>query len=114
MIPFRTELNIEPNPDKIEYSSKILSIGSDFSNLFMDQFLKYKFQINSNPYGSIYNPISIFNLIKTSVNNAPVNQSLVTATEGVWNHFDFHYQSKAHSQAELMSKLEDRVTDTHD
>ncbi|WP_109831105.1 GSCFA domain-containing protein [Reichenbachiella versicolor] len=114
MIPFRTELHIDPNPDKIEYNSKILSIGSQFSNLMMSQFCKYKFQVNSNPYGTIYNPISIFNLIKTSVYNSHINQSLVTANEGVWNHFDFHYQSRAHTQAELMSNLEERIADTHD
>ena len=114
MIPFRTELNIEANPDKIEYGSKILSIGSDYSNTMMDQMAKYKFQVNSNPYGTIYNPISIYNLIKTSLDNTPIDQSLVTATEGIWNHFDFHYDAHASSQAELISNLQQRVSDTRD
>ena len=46
MTNFRTELHIDENPDKIEYHSKILSIGSGFSNILMDHFAKFGFDVS--------------------------------------------------------------------
>ncbi|MGL1887397.1 MAG: GSCFA domain-containing protein [Reichenbachiella sp.] len=114
MTHFRTELFIDENPDKIEYGSKILSIGSGFSTLFEDHLSKYNFDVLSNPYGTIYNPISIFNLISTTLKNEDISQKYITENDGYWNHFEFHSRTKSETKIELINKLNDTIEKTHD
>ncbi len=113
MTNFRTELHIQNNPDKIEYSSKIMSVGSGFSDLFADHFKKYHFQVNSNPYGKIYNPISIFDAVDSALTGNPIDENLIVENNGTWNHLNFHPVWKSDSKKGLVKKLNTLVTDTH-
>ena len=110
----RTELFIDKNPDKINPNSKILSVGSAFSNVMADKFQEHSFEIKNNPYGNLYNPISVFNALNVSIKNKPVDQQLITETDGVWNHYDFHYQVGANSKEQLLSQLKEQIQKTHE
>lgn len=114
MTHFRTELFIDENPDKINYDSKILSIGSGFSKIFKNHLSKYNFDINNNPFGTIYNPISIFNLIHQTLENKEIDQNYITENDGYWNHFDFHPKVKSGSKAELIDQLQTSVNSSHE
>lgn len=114
MTNFRTELHIEPNPEKIEYTSKILSIGSGFSNILMDHFSKFGFQVMSNPYGTIYNPISIFESVKLTIKNASLDPTRIIEVDGNWSHFDFHPVVTEKSKDGLQQALTQTVKDTND
>lgn len=114
MTHFRTELFIDENPDKIEYQSRILSLGSGFTRALAEPMAKYNFEILSNPYGTIYNPISLFNLIEKTIQRADIDQGFVTEREGYWNHFDFNPKQNFETRAELINNLQERVDDTHD
>ncbi|UXP32474.1 GSCFA domain-containing protein [Reichenbachiella agarivorans] len=114
MTHFRTELFIDENPDKIKADSKILSFGSGFTESLMSPMNKYNFNIVNNPYGTIYNPISIFNLITDTINNKEINTDLLTENDGQWNHYDFHPEHSAGSKDELVERLQQKVTETHE
>lgn len=61
---FRTEL---PNPQydfNINHTDKLISIGSCFADVIAKQMNQYKFNIVGNPFGTIFNPISIFKILK--------------------------------------------------
>ncbi|WP_404986748.1 GSCFA domain-containing protein [Chryseobacterium sp. M5] len=61
---FRTEVDIQPSPQKIEIEDKIFSIGSCFASEMSDLFQKGQLQTVNNPFGTIFNPFSINNSIK--------------------------------------------------
>ncbi|MFY0627178.1 MAG: GSCFA domain-containing protein [Reichenbachiella sp.] len=113
MSNFRTELHIEENPDKIEYNAKILSLGSGFSNILMDQFSKFGFQVLSNPYGTIYNPLSIFESIGLSVANQAPDPMRITQSQDQWNHFDFHSLGNNTSESQLINALKASINSTN-
>jgi len=112
MQTFRTELFIDENPEKISYDSRILSIGSEFSHSMVKHLQKYRFFVNSNPYGTIYNPLSIYNLLSITSGARNLDEGLITESGGVWNHFDFHFKPRSGSKEELLAKLRRTVSDT--
>lgn len=114
MTHFRTELHIDKNPDKIRYDSNIMSLGSGFSNEIVKHFDKYQFKVNSNPYGTTYNPLSIFNLIDITTHNRAVDDKLITETNGQWNHFDFHVRTNADSKEKLVEELTRKIQSTNE
>lgn len=61
---FRTEVDIQPSPQKIEIEDKIFSIGSCFASEMSDLFQKGQLQTVNNPFGTIFNPFSINNSVK--------------------------------------------------
>lgn len=52
----------KPNFD-ISHKSKILMLGSCFSENIGTKLVEHKFSVNVNPFGIIYNPLSIYNSI---------------------------------------------------
>lgn len=61
---FTTKVNIEPALEKLNYNNKILIIGSCFANEVGTMLKECGFNISVNPFGTLYNPISIANSIK--------------------------------------------------
>ncbi len=110
----RTELYIDKNPEKIHDDSRIMSIGSKFSNMMASEFQERDIMVESNPFGNIYNPLSIFNTINVALKNEPINEDLITEAGGRWHHYDFHSGIGADSKKELIEKLNDKVQKTHD
>jgi hypothetical protein len=60
---FRTILKPIKTNQKIDLRDKILTIGSCFSDVIGDYLARYKFNVLANPFGTVYNPISIFNYL---------------------------------------------------
>ena len=50
---FRTELTILPSPLKINHNSKVLTIGSCFSQVIGEKLFQNKFDTEVNPFGTV-------------------------------------------------------------
>lgn len=114
MNPNRTELTLKKNPDKITKDSQIVSIGARFANQFSEELEKHNFKNLNNPYGTIYNPISIFNAVNTAIKNQPLDENSIVESNGKWNHYDFHPEIGTDSKDELINKLTATISQTHE
>jgi len=65
---FTTKIPISKFQYSIDYSSKIISFGSCFAENIGDKFTYFKFQNEVNPFGIIFNPVSIERLILRAIN----------------------------------------------
>lgn len=61
----RTIFHIEPSPDKITYSDRVMFIGSCFASSIGSQMEMGHMQVMINPAGSVYNPVSVCNTLET-------------------------------------------------
>ena len=102
---FRTEIEVAPARFKISTDSKIMTVGSCFSEVIGGQLTDNKLQCLCNPYGTVFNPSSIFKLISHSLQNQPVFKHLMLENNGIWQHYDFHSKFYAHSREELEREL---------
>jgi len=64
---FRSEVKIESPQSKITYKDNLLFLGSCFSGNIGNKFSESLFNAIVNPFGVIFNPISIFKLIDRSI-----------------------------------------------
>lgn len=109
----RTELHIQKSIEKITKDSTIVSIGARFANQFSDELSSNGFKNLNNPFGTIYNPISIINAVSTAVNNQPIDETSIVNTEDKWNHYDFHSEVGTDSKEELVAKLNSTIENTN-
>ena len=55
---FQTQIPIQKSDFPIDYSSKVLSLGSCFADNMAEKFEYFKFENVVNPFGIIFNPVS--------------------------------------------------------
>jgi hypothetical protein len=61
---FRTELHPRPAPYQLNLTSKVVTVGSCFSDVIGGQLEKYKVETLTNPFGTLFNPLSACKLLQ--------------------------------------------------
>lgn len=87
---FRTAISLTPSPFEITLATPLLSIGSCFSNCIGHRLSENKFNIITNPFGTIFNPISIFRLLNYAVTGENPPANTYVQNDGIWKNIDLH------------------------
>jgi hypothetical protein len=91
MPDFRTALTAAPAPRHITHTDPLLLIGSCFTEHIGQKLLEKKFDVLTNPFGIVYNPISIAACLRRicSDNQAFVETDLFE-NAGIWHSWQHH------------------------
>jgi lysophospholipase L1-like esterase len=90
MNSFRTLVKATKPDFTISYQTQMVSIGSCFSETIGLRFQQNKFNININPFGQQYNPLSIASAIHLLVNAQPLSESDLVQHDELWHSFAHH------------------------
>lgn len=96
---FRTEVMPERAPFCINHNTPTLLIGSCFAQHIGRLMANGKMPTLTNPFGTMYNPMSVAQCIEHLLNPTPIDRDALFEHQGVWRHFDFHSEL-AHSNPE--------------
>ncbi|ARV15406.1 GSCFA domain-containing protein [Polaribacter sp. SA4-12] len=108
IIPLKKEIR---NP--IDYNSKLLLLGSCFSENIGDKLNYFKFQTNQNPFGILFHPKAIENLITNAINEKEyVSEDLIFQNER-WHCFDAHSHLSSPNKNELLDNLNSAISATN-
>ncbi len=111
---FRTVLQTTPSESKITYSSSIMTIGSCFADTIGNQLQENKFHVLANPFGIIFNPLSIFQLVQHAINLTFPRDDMYLVHDEVHKNHELHSEFAATSEEELRLKIEGAIKSTHD
>jgi hypothetical protein len=107
---FHLSFPITPFKEKIDYSQKLMFVGSCFSKNIGEQFQTYKFNGVINPNGILYNPVSIADsLIRITENKLVKKNELFFANE-CWNHWQFHSMFSNPNKQLCLSAINDSIS----
>ncbi len=109
----RTELKVDKLPITITHHTPILFLGSCFSENMGNNLQKYKFKCIVNPFGTIFNPISIAYLLKRSVNCTFEDENSLLLSQGIWVHPNYHSQLSHASKKETLNLINSQIEFTH-
>jgi lysophospholipase L1-like esterase len=112
MMNFRTQIPIPNHSNPIDYNSKIVSLGSCFAENMGDKFQYFKFQSTTNPFGIIFNPVSIANIIYRAVNDVLFLNEDVFFYNERWHCYEVHSDLSHSSQEELIGNLNQILSET--
>lgn len=102
---FHTEFSPEPLPHRLSLTSRIVTIGSCFAEVMGQRLADHKLSVLNNPFGTIFNPVSIAKLISMALSGKGPDEQLYIERDGIWFHYDFHSSLWANSQNDLRDKL---------
>ena len=76
--------------NQIDYDSNLVLIGSCFSENISKKLNYFKFKTFSNPFGILFNPKAIDNLIAKSINKVNYTEKDLFQLNERWHCFDAH------------------------
>ena len=100
----RTELFIKPTGVPVQLNEPILLLGSCFSDNIGRKLDTFKFNVSVNPFGTLYNPYSIFNVIDKSImKDWNLDEKKIVFNQGLYRYLDFHSTMASPSKEELIA-----------
>ena len=101
---FRTEIDKINIPVNICHQDKLVMMGSCFSENIAEKLIRYKFDVLCNPFGIIYNPVSISKIIDRAILQDYPGENELVQLNGLWHHFDFHGDMSGVFSGEVIKK----------
>ena len=102
MMKLQTPVTLEPAPVSISYSDRIAVLGSCFADEIGGRLSEAGFQVLCNPFGTLYNPVSIGNAVARLQSGIPFTEAdVVEMGAGAGKYCSFwHHTSFARETAE--------------
>ncbi len=97
----------------IDYESNVLLLGSCFVENIGEKLEYFKFQNTINPFGILFHPLAIENLITRAINKEYYSEEDIFQLNEQWHCFDAHSNLSANSKDELLSGLNNAIDLTH-
>jgi len=110
---FRTQIPVSLSPFPIDYSAAIVSLGSCFAVNIAQKLAYYKFQNSCNPFGIIFNPVSIEKLIERAVKKVFFTEKDVFFHNDLWHCFEVHSELSNPDKEVFLDLLNQLVEDTN-
>lgn len=118
-----TKIDIPASSIRIDYTSRIAFFGSCFADNISAQFAARKFGVLANPFGTVYNPVSIARQIRAIADGKVFKEEDVfqdaRGTQGAsgnqdargpWYSWDAHGSLSAATREECIAKLNDAAS----
>ncbi len=103
---------IKESRNLINYNSKIVLLGSCFSENIGNQLDYFKFQTTQNPFGILFHPIAIENLITNAINEKKYTENDVFFHNEQYHSFDAHSSLSATDKTEFLDQINSSILNT--
>ncbi len=110
---FRTNIQLQKERNPIDYNSKLLLIGSCFSEHIFQKLNYFKFNATSNPFGIIFNPIAIEKLVTNAINKKEYSEKDIFKLNERWHCFDAHSDLSSNDKNKLLQNLNSAIKSTN-
>lgn len=110
---FRTEIHIEDSNNKIEYNDPTLFIGSCFADNIGGKFTQCRLPSMINPFGVMYNPISVANTLSSIIHKKEYTESDLRFHNDLWLSFEHHGSFSDPNKEQCLQKINTSCNNAH-
>jgi len=113
MSSFRTSLKVKKQKNTIDYNSKILLIGSCFTEHISEKLIYFKFDALTNPFGILFNSSAIKTTINQIIENKVYNKSDLERHHNLWHSFHHHSRFSSPVLNNTLTDINTNITKAH-
>ena len=106
---FTTKIPVQKSSFPIDYDSKIMLLGSCFAENMGEKFQYFKFQAITNPFGIIFNAVSLEKLIRRAVENRMFTENDIFFHNDLWHCFEVHSELSNPDKDAFLESLNDLI-----
>lgn len=112
---FRTEVNAPRGQNGlVNHSAPVVLVGSCFSDNIGERMIDDGFESIVNPFGPVYNPVSVRNAIRAIVESESVTAESLIEHEGRWHSFSFHSRYSRNTPGEAVDVMNESVSNARE
>lgn len=108
---FTTKIPISKSNSPIDYSSQIVALGSCFAENMGEKFDFYKFQNTTNPFGIIFNPVSIEKILERAIHLNYFTETDLFFHNELWHCYEVHSDLSQPNKEAMLSNLNRLLTE---
>jgi hypothetical protein len=102
-----------PKGKKISYHDRIMGIGSCFAENMGKKLEEGKFDILTNPFGILYNPISIKDAIFRIISNQRFSEEEIFMHHDLWHSWMHHGRFSSINKETTLSVMNSSLAEAH-
>ena len=106
----QTKITVAAPDFLIDYNSRLMMLGSCFAENMGSKFSYYKFDVDVNPCGIIYTPLSVANVLRLIVEGKQFEKSDLRQVGGKWVSLYHHGAFSSTDPDECLRRINDRLT----
>jgi hypothetical protein len=104
---FRTKVDIKPYPISLNYSTPALFCGSCFTENIGSILIERKMPVLINPFGVVYNPISVKLVVESIIRVKPFEESDLKFRNGLWYSYLHHTSYSSPIKEKCLESIND-------
>lgn len=110
---FTTKIPVQKSAFPIDYDSKVMLLGSCFAENMGNKFAYFKFQATTNPFGIIFNPVSLKKIIERSIQKNYFTENDIFFHNELWHCFEVHSELSNPDKDAFLESLNDLINSTN-
>ncbi len=110
---FTTKIPVQKSNFPIDYDSKVMLLGSCFAENMGKKFDYFKFQATTNPFGIIFNAVSLEKLIRRAVENRTFTENDIFFHNDLWHCYEVHSELSNLDKDAFLESLNDIIRSTN-
>lgn len=110
---FTTKIPVQKSTFPIDYDSKVMLLGSCFAENMGNKFDYFKFQATTNPFGIIFNAVSLEKLIRRAVENRTFTENDIFFHNDLWHCYEVHSELSNLDKDAFLESLNDIIRSTN-
>ena len=107
---FQTKVDIPHTGLNISYENKIMTLGSCFAENIGLKMKNVFFDAEINPFGVLYNPVSIYSSIQLLLDNKQFTDNDLFENKGLWQSFSHSSMFAASSAEQCLENINTRLS----
>lgn len=111
---FQTQIPIQKYDFPIDYTSKVVSLGSCFAENMAEKLEYFKFENVVNPFGIIFNPVSLEKLILRSIHKNYFLENDIFFHNEAWHCYEVHSELSNPDKVEFLETLNRLIDSTNE
>ena len=110
---FTTKILVQKSSFPIDYDSKVMLLGSCFAENMGNKFAYFKFQAITNPFGIIFNAVSLEKLIRRAIENRTFTENDIFFHNDLWHCYEVHSELSNPDKEIFLRNLNSSLESTH-
>lgn len=110
---FQTQIPLQKFGFPIDYTSKVLSLGSCFAENMAEKFEYFKFDNVVNPFGIIFNSVSLEKLIHRSIHKIYFTENDIFFHNDLWHCYEVHSELSNPDKQQFLETLNQLIDSTN-
>ncbi len=98
----------------LDHSTPLLALGSCFADEMGSRLRRDGFDILCNPFGTLYNPLSIAEDLQMALADEPLDPALLVQHEDLWHSWMHHSRFSSPDRDECLGRCNQAIQEAHD